>query len=86
VDEMSDDYFLIEVRTGEFVAIVPSFRALPIEDTTIVLSKFLLGDKQGSFEEAFALFIDSLAPEKVNDFYLLEHSEMVALVADWISS
>jgi hypothetical protein len=86
VDEMSDDYSLIEVRTGEFVAIVPSFRALPIEDTTIVLSKFLLGDKQGSFEEAFALFIDSLAPEKVNDFYLLEHSEMVALVADWISS
>ena len=83
---MSEDPSLIEVRAGEFVAIVPSFRTLPTEDTTVVLSKFLLGDKQGAFEEALALFIDSLAPEKVNDFYLLEDSKMVALVADWIAS
>jgi hypothetical protein len=83
---MSEDYSLIEVRTGKFVAIVPPFKTLPTEDTTAVLSKFLLGDKQGAFEEAFSLFIDSLAPEKVKDFYLLEDSKMVALVADWIAT
>jgi uncharacterized membrane protein len=83
---MSEDHSLIEVRAGKFVAIVPPFRSLPTEDTTVVLSKFLLGDKQGAFEEALALFIDSLAPEKVNDFYLLEDPKMVALVADWIAS
>jgi hypothetical protein len=86
VDEMSEDYSLIEVRTEGFVAIVPPFKILPTEDTTAVLSKFLLGDKQGAFEEAFSLFIDSLAPEKVNDFYLLEDSKMIAIVVDWIAS
>jgi hypothetical protein len=86
VDEMSEDYSLIEVGTGKFVAIVPPFKTLPAEDTTIVLNMFLQGDKQGAFEYALSLFIDSLAPEKVNDFYLLEDSKMVGIVADWIAT
>jgi hypothetical protein len=83
---MSDDSFLIEVKIGTFTAIVPPFRSSPAEDSNVVLEKFLSGDKQGAFEQAFSMFTNSLAPEKLNDFYGLKDREMVILVADWIAT
>jgi uncharacterized membrane protein len=83
---VTEDSFLIEVQIGTFTAIVPPFHMSSVEDSNIVLNKFLLGDKQGAFEQALSMFIDSLAPEKVNDFYSLKHREMIILIADWIST
>jgi hypothetical protein len=83
---MSEDFFLIEVKIGTFTAVVPPFRSFSAEESNVVLDKFLLGDKQGAFEQAFSMFTDSLALEKLNDFYGLEDREMITLVADWIAT
>jgi hypothetical protein len=81
---MTEDSFLIEVKTKTFTAIVPPFHTCSAEESNIILSRFLSGDKQGAFEQALAMFIDSLAPEKVNEFYGLKQKQMIALVADWL--
>jgi hypothetical protein len=83
---MAEDSFLIEVRAETFTAIVPPFHTSPVEESNVILSRFLSGDKQGAFEQALSMFIDSLAPEKVNEFYGLEDRQMILLVADWLST
>jgi hypothetical protein len=86
VDEMAEDSLLVEVKAEAFTAIVPAFHTSPAEESNIILSRFLNGDKQGAFEQALSMFIDSLAPEKVNEFYKLEDRQMVLLVADWLAT
>jgi hypothetical protein len=81
---MADDSYLIEVKAKTFTAIVPAFHTCPAEESNIILSRFLEGDKQGAFEQAFAMFIDSLAPEKVDQFYRLKDREMITVVTDWL--
>lgn len=83
---MAEDSFLIEIKTKTFNAIVPAFHTCSVEESSLILSKFLGGDKQGAFEQALSMFIDSLAPEKVNEFYALKHKQMIYIVTDWLTT
>jgi hypothetical protein len=83
---MAEDSLLVEVKAEAFTAIVPAFHTSSVEESNVILTKFLSGDKQGAFEQALSMFIDSLAPEKVDEFCSLEDRQMVLLVADWLST
>lgn len=83
---MTENSFLIEIKTDNFSAVVLPFHLCLTEDSGVILRKFFTGDKQGAFEQAFSMFIDCLAPEKVNEFYGLEDRQMVLVVADWLST
>lgn len=83
---MSDDFSLVEMAIGTFSVIVPPFRLCSLEQSSIVLERFLYSDSQGAFDQALAMFIDAMAPDKVNDFYALENEQMVFIVAEWITT
>ena len=81
---MLDETQLVEVKTENFSAVVPSFGSQSLEDLFDVIGTYSSEDVQATFELCLAMFIDSLADDKLDDFYSIDDQEIVQLIAQWV--
>lgn len=81
---MQDETLLVEVKTENFSAVVLSFGSQPLEDLFDVIGTYTSEDVQETFELCLAMFIDNLAPDKLDDFYSMDEQEIIQLIAQWI--
>lgn len=81
---MLDETLLVEVKTENFSAVVPSFGSQSLEDLFEVIGTYMSEDVQETFELCLAMFIDNLAPDKLDDFYSIDDQEIMLLIAQWI--
>lgn len=82
---MQEEMQLVEVSSPNFRAVLPTFQSQDSDKCMLVLQEFFEHkDHQAAFELVLDMFIESLADDKLDDFYSISDHEIIQLVTEWM--